>query len=76
VAIQLIHRLFVGRFQGRGQALYSSLSFGAGGAVGSFGSGYIWSHSGPAMMFLVAAGVSAVACILAWRYLSEPAAIN
>lgn len=72
VAIHLIHRLFVGRFQGRGQALYSSLSFGAGGAVGSFGSGYIWSHSGPAMMFLIAAGVSAVACGLAWRYLSEP----
>lgn len=76
VAIHMIHRLFVGRFQGRGQALYSSLSFGAGGAVGSFGSGYIWSHSGPAMMFMVAAGVSAVAGILAWRYLSEPVAIN
>ncbi|MBI3771658.1 MAG: MFS transporter [Gammaproteobacteria bacterium] len=72
VAIHLIHRLFVGRFQGRGQALYSSLSFGAGGAVGSFGSGYVWSHSGPAVMFLIAAGVSAVACVVAWRYLTEP----
>ncbi|MFQ5488290.1 MAG: MFS transporter, partial [Gammaproteobacteria bacterium] len=35
VAISLIHRFFPGRRQGRGQALYSSLSFGAGGALGS-----------------------------------------
>ena len=38
-AIQLIHRNFSGRHQGRGQALYSSLSFGAGGAAGSLVSG-------------------------------------
>lgn len=73
VAIHLIHRLFVGRFQGRGQALYSSLSFGAGGAVGSFASGYVWSHSGPTVMYLAAAGVSTLACVIAWRYLKEPA---
>jgi len=32
VAIQLIHTYFVGQHQGKGQALYSSVSFGAGGA--------------------------------------------
>ncbi len=37
VAIYLVHTLFVGVHQGRGQALYSSLSFGAGGAVGKPG---------------------------------------
>ncbi|MEJ2392780.1 MAG: MFS transporter [Gammaproteobacteria bacterium] len=31
-AIGLIHQLFRGKHQGKGQALYSSLSFGAGGA--------------------------------------------
>ena len=30
-AIQLIHLFFTGRHQGKGQALYSSVSFGAGG---------------------------------------------
>ena len=33
-AIELIHRYFPGAHQGKGQALYSSVSFGAGGAVG------------------------------------------
>jgi len=40
-AIQLIHTYFKGKHQGKGQALYSSLSFGAGGAVGSLYSGYV-----------------------------------
>ncbi|MDZ7736778.1 MAG: MFS transporter [Gammaproteobacteria bacterium] len=39
VGIQLFHRYFTGRLQGRGQALYSSVSFGAGLAIGSWISG-------------------------------------
>ncbi|HHO68979.1 MAG TPA: MFS transporter, partial [Gammaproteobacteria bacterium] len=39
VAIFLVHGLFTGPNQGRGQALYSSLSFGAGGAAGSLAAG-------------------------------------
>ena len=34
-AIQLIHKYFTGKHQGKGQALYSSVSFGVGGALGS-----------------------------------------
>lgn len=34
VAIQLIHTYFTGCNQGKGQALYSSVSFGLGGALG------------------------------------------
>jgi len=55
VVIFLIHRLFTGVHQGRGQALYSSLSFGAGGALGSLVSGYLWSGVGPRAMYLLAA---------------------
>ncbi len=55
VVIFLIHRLFTGAHQGRGQALYSSLSFGAGGALGSLASGYLWSGIGPQAMYLMAA---------------------
>jgi PPP family 3-phenylpropionic acid transporter len=58
VVIFLIHRLFTGAHQGRGQALYSSLSFGAGGAFGSLASGYLWSGIGPQAMYLLAAGAA------------------
>lgn len=69
VAIQLIHRYFVGRSQGRGQALYSSFGFGAGGALGSLYSGYMWEAVGPTATFLAAAACSAVATIIAVRLL-------
>jgi len=55
VMIQLVDRFFVGRYQIRGQALYSSVTFGLGGAVGSIVSGYIWSLYGPRSLFLSAA---------------------
>ncbi|MDJ0862439.1 MAG: MFS transporter [Gammaproteobacteria bacterium] len=69
VAIQLFHRYFVGRNQGRGQALYSSLSFGAGGALGSLLAGYMWDGAGPAATFFGAAVVSATAWGIVWRWL-------
>lgn len=68
-AIQLVHRFFPGRLSGRGQALYSSLSFGAGGAIGSLYSGYLWSSVGSTLTFLCAGLLSALAVGLAWRRL-------
>ena len=67
VSIHLIHQLFHGRNQGRGQALYSSLSFGAGGALGSFVAGYLWAGFGPEQMYVAAAAVAVIAVIVAWR---------
>ena len=55
IMIQLIDRFFQGRYQIRGQALYSSVSFGVGGAVGSIVSGYVWSSFGGNFVFLCAA---------------------
>lgn len=68
VAIEQVRRLFRGRMAGRGQALYSSLSFGAGSASGALISGYYWSIS-PMMVFLGAALVSLVATAVAlvWK---------
>jgi len=54
-AMQMTHRFFVGRHQYRGQAIYGSASFGLGGALGSFYSGYSWTSLGPAMTFDIAA---------------------
>ena len=54
VAIQYIHREFKGEHQGRGQALYSSVSFGAGLAFGTLISGYLWESLGSMEIFLFA----------------------
>jgi PPP family 3-phenylpropionic acid transporter len=70
-AIHLIHHYFVGRHQGRGQALYSSLSFGAGGALGSLLSGYLWTGVGPEATYLVAAGYALVAVLIAWGWVDR-----
>ncbi|AHE99034.1 MFS transporter [Thioalkalivibrio paradoxus] len=63
-AISLIHVYFPGRLQGRGQALYSSLSFGLGGAVGALGSGYLWDGVGPASVYVFAALLAAVGALV------------
>jgi len=72
-AIQLIHRYFKGRHQGKGQALYSSLSFGAGGAAGSFLSGVAWDSIGGNITFMLAALSSLLAVFIAWRYVEDKA---
>lgn len=67
VSIHLFHRLFRGRLQGRGQALYSSVSFGAGGAAGSVAAGYLWQGAGAGWMYLAAAATALLALGVAWR---------
>jgi PPP family 3-phenylpropionic acid transporter len=66
VAIQLIHTYFTGH-QGKGQALYSSVSFGAGGAVGSLYSGYTWDIFGTTITFVIASVVSLIAAYIAYK---------
>lgn len=67
VAIELIHNYFVGKHQGKGQALYSSVSFGAGGAIGSLYAGYTWDSFGTTTTFVIAAIVSLVAAYIAYQ---------
>jgi hypothetical protein len=50
-AIAAVNRWFPGRCQARGQALYSSVSFGAGGLVGSLLSGWTWDAWGRADLY-------------------------
>lgn len=70
-SIHLVHHYFRGRHQGRGQALYSSVSFGAGGAVGSLASGYAWQGLGATMTFVVAAVVALLGALSAWRLIDR-----
>jgi len=61
-----VQRLFPERSHARGQALFSSLSYGAGGAVGSLLAGWAWGWAGPAAAFtLSAAAALAGAAIVA-----------
>ena len=54
-SVGLINNWFRGGRQVGGQALYLSLSFGAGGMVGGLASGLLWEHAGPAVTFSLAA---------------------
>lgn len=62
-AIYLIDQYFSGSIQGRGQALYSSVSFGLGGSLGSLMSGYTWNLIGPSNVYLLAMGIASIAFI-------------
>ncbi len=63
-AIHWVHHYFRGRLQGRGQALYSSFCFGAGGAVGSLASGYLWTDFGAQTTYLLAVVLPLIAALL------------
>ncbi|MCG2634075.1 MAG: MFS transporter [Gammaproteobacteria bacterium] len=65
-AIVLVHGYFRGRLQGRGQAIYSSFSFGAGGALGGLYSGYFWQQGQALLTHQVAAVLALVGLLLAW----------
>lgn len=70
-AMQLVHRIFTGKHQHRGQAIYGSLSFGIGGAVGSFYSGHTWVTLGPTATFNIAAASAGLAFLVAF-FLIKP----
>lgn len=63
-AIAAVNRWFAGRLQARGQALYGSLSFGAGGMLGGLVSGVGWETIGPAWTFTLGSVFAAMG--LAW----------
>jgi len=70
-AIHLAHHYFPRRAQGRGQALYNSLSFGAGGAVGSLLAGWLWTDFDPATTFGVAAVAAGLGWFVAWVWVDR-----
>lgn len=70
-AIHLVHHYFPGRVQGRGQALYASLSFGGGGAIGSLLGGYLWEEMGAVVTFSVAAAIAALGWLVAWQWVDQ-----
>jgi len=58
----LLHRWFEPAQQGRAQALYTTLGYGGGGALGGLAAGWAWANLGPQAVFY---GASAAA-VLGW----------
>jgi MFS transporter, PPP family, 3-phenylpropionic acid transporter len=50
-AVALVHHFFRGRHQSRGQAMYGSVTYGAGGMLGGLASGPLWQHWGASVMY-------------------------
>lgn len=68
VGIELFHRNFKGKLQGRGQALYSAVSFGAGGAVGTLISGAYWEEYAAEVIFNAAAVAAFIAFLVVLKF--------
>jgi PPP family 3-phenylpropionic acid transporter len=54
-AVAAVHRLFPQAAHARGQTLFSSVTYGAGGAAGALAAGALWELGGPALAFSVSA---------------------
>jgi len=70
-AIHLVHHYFGTQHQGKGQALYSSFSFGLGGMVGSLYSGYYWDLLGAQFVYSIAACFCLVAFAIAYIWIGR-----
>ena len=70
-AMHLIYQYFGERHQGKGQALYTSLSFGLGGVLGSLYAGYCWESQSPEFVYLIAAMFCSVALLIAYLWVGR-----
>ena len=70
-AVHMIHQQFGVHFQSIGQALYASISFGLGGMLGSYYSGWFWQRFGPEYVFMGASVVCMIALVIAWLWIDD-----
>jgi len=71
VVIHLIHHAFAGGNDVRGQALYGALSYGVGGAFGSWAAGHAWTIIGPHATFHAAAALPLIALGIAFVWVGR-----
>ena len=71
--VAMMHQIFRGRNQARGQAIYTSLGYGLGGTLGTLMAGYSWETLGAEWTFTLAATAALLAlAVVAWRPISVP----
>ena len=69
--VAMMHQIFRGRNQARGQAIYTSLGYGLGGTLGTLMAGYSWETLGSGWTFTFAATAALLALfVVAWKPVS------
>ena len=67
-SVGLVHEYFKGRHQSKGQALFGSFTYGAGGVLGGLASGPIWQHWGANALYSFSAAMALLGLLLmAWQ---------
>jgi MFS transporter, PPP family, 3-phenylpropionic acid transporter len=67
-AMMVVHHFFHGRHQSKGQAIYTSVAYGVGGAMGAILSGYTWDELGADMTFTISAVAAFLGMLLVvWK---------
>jgi PPP family 3-phenylpropionic acid transporter len=65
-AVAAVQRLFPAHAQALGQTLFSSVGYGAGGALGALAGGWAWQAAGPACAFSLAAAAALMGLFFAY----------
>ncbi|HZP11347.1 MAG TPA: MFS transporter [Nevskiaceae bacterium] len=66
-AVNLVQQMFPPALQGRGQAIYVGVSYGIGGALGGWLSGYLWDRIPVEWIWIGGSAAAALAWLIAWR---------
>ena len=69
VSVEVMHRIFHGKHHARGQAIYTSVSYGMGGTAGGLLSGWMWDTVGPQICFSLSSFAGFFGFLLLWRWL-------
>ncbi|MFA6121020.1 MAG: MFS transporter [Sideroxydans sp.] len=63
-SVGLVHEYFKGRHQSKGQALFGSFTYGAGGVLGGLASGPIWQHWGANALYSFSAAMALLGLLM------------
>jgi len=63
-SVGLVHEFFKGRHQSKGQALFGSFTYGAGGVLGGLASGPIWQHWGASALYTFSSSMALMGLLL------------
>jgi len=63
-SVGLVHEYFKGRHQSKGQALFGSFTYGAGGVLRGLASGPIWQHWGASVLYTFSAAMGLLGLLL------------
>jgi PPP family 3-phenylpropionic acid transporter len=67
-AVAMVHHFFRGRHQSKGQALFGSVTYGAGGMLGGLLSGVLWLHWGASIMYTFSATAAFIGlALMLWK---------